>query len=370
FDLASHLEPTDAAGRFRGDGFPQGGVTVAVRRGPGHEWVLAEPQPVASDIVITLGESLDLTLRIESVAGRPVEDLALEVLTGQLDDPTITLRRLGLLTPVVLDGRVSQLGDDTWRIADLEAGRYLVGISARGHAAALLEVELDSDSQLEVELEQAVAYGVSVTNPQGRPLPGAAIFAKPVEGEGPPTPIPVHCGYTDADGYLRITQVHAEKIQVTAQHPAYGTVESVAELGTGEIKLVMEQPGSIQGLLVENGQPPEPGKYSIVLESQLFGDYNLLRHTPRFAAVDPQGHFEFGSVQPGSYQLLAIDSPASATSIGRLLSLVERWDREPSSSATVRVRAAEIAEAKLAIGGDPGDQAATTRALGSVLVDG
>src|SRR5262245_10069997 len=53
-DLAQRLGVTDAEGRFQGQGFSPGKVTVAARRGAGHPWIMAEPQPVFGDVVVTL----------------------------------------------------------------------------------------------------------------------------------------------------------------------------------------------------------------------------------------------------------------------------------------------------------------------------
>ena len=363
-DLATPVGTTDDEGRFAATGFARGSVTVAVRRNPDAEWVLAEPQDIATDVVVILPTQHDLTLIVTGETGQPVDEVALELLGGRRDEATLSIRRLGLIRPIDFSDRLTR-ANGQWSIAGLDRGEYLVAIGAPGHATALREVDLEEDRVVEVELERDAVHDVFVSTRSGRPIRNAAISARAIDS---PSPMPVHCGFTDGDGYLRVTRMSETDVHVTARHPAYGAVEGTTR-ARGELRLILEEPSSIRGELVVDGQPPEPGAYSILLQAA-DADLDMTRSTPRFASIEHDGRFEFGSVQPGRYLLSTKASMAGSTTLGGLVRQMVLWNRGRPTEATVDVVAGQPTDVRLARGDVANDDRSSARVVGTVAVNG
>jgi hypothetical protein len=335
------------------------------------------PQPVDRDIVVELPKLCELRLRVTSKAGRKLDHIAVEVLPGRLDDDKVGLRRMGVLRPLQIGKRLVRESGRRWRLRDLQCGRYVVAVSAPEHAMALREVELQQDqkgqekqeNQVEFELDLAVRYPILVTNSGGRPVSHAAVHARPSDRSQLLAVTHVHCGFTDREGRMTITRVQADKINVAVSHPAYGMVDATLERDLGEHRVVLADPGSIQGTVFAKGQVPEPGKWSIMLTGRPTNGENIMRDTPRFAAVGRGGIFVFGSLQPGYYELRAVESKNMATSFAGWIELFK--DVDGYDQTTVEVVAGRVAQATVRVAGASGDLNNTLQRLsGTVRING
>jgi hypothetical protein len=66
-------------------GFSPGKVTVAARRGAGHPWIMAEPQPVFGDVVVTLPATFAVNVTVTLADGAPVAEPRFRLLPGRAE---------------------------------------------------------------------------------------------------------------------------------------------------------------------------------------------------------------------------------------------------------------------------------------------
>lgn len=72
--------------------------------------------------------------------------------------------------------------------------------------------------------------------------------------------------------------------------------------------------------------------------------------TPRFVPIAGDGSFEFGSLQPGYYEVFAHEARGNKGTISQLVSLVEAIDGAPAARAGVRVQAGQPTPTLLTVG--------------------
>lgn len=369
FDLAQDLGATDAEGRINGTGFSPGKVTVAARRTSHDAWVLAEPQSILGEVVVTLPATFGVTATVRKADGSKVEQPRLKLLHGKKGDGAAEMYLMGLAPPVDLDGRQRQLEDGRLRIDDLLAGTYTLLVEADGHAtgAAVFEIA-DADAAVEVELAMPKHFAVRVLDLDDQPIKNAAVFAE-ARGERV-VEMPVRCGRTDGDGRLTIDKLQAETLRVSAEHPRWGVVHGEAKPGE-ELVLRLSPPGALHGQLVENGKPPLPGKYSIgVMWRRSGGARGPLDQVPSIVSAGVDGGFTVRALQPGKYNVVAIQSLDALRSPGSVFTFAQdMFIGSNTPSEEVEVVSGQTAEVTLEVGEKP-LEGPTAQLTGSVTVDG
>jgi RNA polymerase sigma-70 factor (ECF subfamily) len=370
-DFARRVADTDHDGRFSAAGFPPGPVRVAVRRSENHAWTVTGPTPATDEIVVTLEELCELEIEVTSANGQPIESLALEIFPGPLTRQSIAFRMIGLQDPIALDGRVQRVSASQWTVTGLEPGPYLVAASSDGHGRSLHAVELPRSGALAMELDAETVQEVLVTDASGSPIRNAEVFVEPDGSRDMADhPLPTNSGRTDRSGRLEVRHASYDQVRITALHPTYGVATVVVFSDDREVNVTMEQPGSIDGRVLEKGSAPPPGRYSVMLRRREGTSRSVIEESPVIVDVRAEGTFNFGSLQPGWYELTAIDAPSIASSLGGLLDTVSRWNRAPDRTVSVQVRAGEPTEVRIPIGGEPVLAEATARLTGSVFVNG
>ncbi|MBX3464352.1 MAG: carboxypeptidase regulatory-like domain-containing protein [Planctomycetes bacterium] len=368
-DLAQRLEPSDADGRFGGPGFAPGKVTVAARRGKGHPWVLAEPQPVFGEVVVTLPATYSVTATITLADGKPAMQPRFRLLQGKAGQGAAEMHLLGLAPPIDLAARQRVLADGVFRFDHLQPGHYTLLADAPGHATAFAGFEIVAgDATVALQLAAPNVFHVVVVDSEDQPVRNASIYAEPrgkryVE-------MPLHCGRTGADGRLEIAQLQAESLRVSAEHPRWGVVHGEAKPGQ-ELRLQMEAPGALRGLLLENGKPPTPGKYSVaVMVRGGKGPRGPLEGVPGLLTPGLDGSFAVQALQPGRYRLVGIDSLATLRSPGGVMALAQNaFLQRDRNEVDAEVVAGGTTEVTIEAGERPID-GPTAVLAGSVTVNG
>ncbi len=365
---------TNAKGEFELNGFPNQNVIVAARRTAGDPWTVAESQPITRDIEIQLQATYDLVVSVESEPGLAIQNPKFQLTPGKLGEGAIEMAMWGATSPVDVESRLEALEDNRWAIRDVPSGEFALLVHADGHAVGSESVKIDGDTETSVTLRADQSFEVTVLDPNGAPLKGCAFYVE-ARGKRPRIPeFPVHCGTTDEDGRLEVDSVAATQIRFTAYHPAYGNAHGNTNLPPQEpITLQMIEPGKITGTLMEKGQPPTPGKWSITIERKWSsGDRGALENMPRLVTPDLDGQFEITGLRPGEYRLRPMDSIAAITSPGKLMSLMQAsWMRTSGTRKTVEVVSGGTATINLDT--DPGQQQVdgpSGQILGTVIVDG
>ncbi|MCK5943163.1 MAG: hypothetical protein KAI24_14380, partial [Planctomycetes bacterium] len=368
-DLGQLLGKTNAAGEIDGTGFAPGDVTVAARRSSKHAWVLAKPQSINSDVIVTLPAEYGVTVTVQLADGNPAEHARFRLLHGRKGDGAAELYLLGFSPPVALDGRMKRVGEGQWSITDLHKGTYTVLAEVEGQATGSAVFELDgADATALIKLQPPKLFAVRVVDQEQQPIKNVAIFA---EGRGERVvDIPANCGRTDEEGRLLIDKIQAESLRVSADHPAYGIVHGEVKENE-ELLLTMLAPGSLRGVLSENGKPPLPGKFTVaIMRRNGGGPRGPLEGVPQMVTAGLDGTFVVTGMQPGSYRVMVMSSLDALRSPGSVFEIAQSMfiqSRMPSES--VEVVSGQAAEVRLEVGEKP-LEGPTAQLTGSVTING
>ncbi|MCA8951099.1 MAG: carboxypeptidase regulatory-like domain-containing protein [Planctomycetes bacterium] len=371
-DLARRVGKTNAKGEFTALGFSPGKVTVAARRSPADPWVLAEPQPILGDVVVTLPATFAARVKVLDPAGNPVASPRLRLLRGEGGEGAAELAAFGFVPPVDLTDRLHHDAEhELWRIDGLKAGDYTLVGDAPGLATSFQGFKLgEADVELTLQLHPKREFLVRVVDHEERPIRNAVIYAKP-KGHGL-YDIPLNCGRTNAEGRLAIDRFQAEELRVSAEHPKWGFVHGEATLEQ-ELVLRLVPPGSIEGVLSENGAPPEAGKFTVTVEwRRNDGPRGPLEVIPRLVSAGADGTFRVAALQPGSYRLSSLDSLEAVRSPGSMFLMMTsarmggEFNRERQ---TIEVVSGQATQVRLEVGEKP-IEGPTAHLFGSVMVDG
>ncbi|MGE3173393.1 MAG: carboxypeptidase-like regulatory domain-containing protein [Planctomycetota bacterium] len=369
-DFGRHLPDTDDDGRVAALGFGRGRATVAARRSPGDPWVLAEPQPILTDVVVTLPAVGRIAVQV-TLGGAVVAEPELRLLPGRREQEALTLAAIGFSQPVALDARERRLDDGTIVLEDVPAGDYVVLARSAGAAVGTARARVVSGTvQVAIALEAGVEYSVRVLGPEERPVRNASIYVQE-RGDKRRTPMPLHAGRTGADGRLAFDSVVSDQIRVTAQHPRYGAVHGECRLGQGELVLRLQEPGWIEGTLTANGAPVEPGKYTLVGEWRRGSSPRpAVDQVPELAASGEGGAFRMDALQPGTYRVMAVSSFDVLQSPGGVMGMAQSmWMVGQPPRVEVEVVSGQGAVAQLDIE-EENYTGPTGTLFGTVMVNG
>ncbi len=384
FDLAQRVGSTDAEGRFRAEGFAPGKVTVAARRGRGHAWVLAEPQPVLGDVVVTLPATLNALATVRLADGKPATEARFKLLQGRAGDGAAEMSVMGVVPPIDLRDRLQKVGGGDgdssgqtgqtgqtgqWRIDNLLPGRYTLIVDAPGHAVGFSAFTIEAtDASVTLELQAKKEFVVVVHGPTGEPIRNATIHAMG-RGAGSMFDMPLNCGRTGDDGRLVVDKIQAETVRVTADHPKWGMVHGEVKWGE-ELLLRMQTPGAMHGVITENGKPPAAGELTATIEPRRNGPRGALDDMPQLQALGLDGTFTVRAMQPGEYRvglvkaLEAMRSPGGIFAMAQDMFMANRLPRE-----TATVVSGQTTEVHLEAGEQPID-GPTANLSGTITVDG
>lgn len=368
-DFASHVGTSDAEGRFAAEGFGAGRITVAARRSPRDPWVMADPQPIRQEVVVTLPAVAALTVKVTGPDGEILPEPLLRLLAASRDEEAVVLSMLGLLRAVDLEGRRTDLEDGTVRVDDLPNARYVLLAQADGMSLASADVDLTSGpATVAVALRPALQHAVRVLGPRGEAIRSAAVYVEE-RGQDSLREMPFCAGRTNADGLLVVRSAGTESVRVSASHPRWGTVHGSTTSGQGELVLRMQEPGWIEGVLTDGGRPPAPATFTVFAHWRP-EQRGAIEDMPALATPDLQGAFAFPALQPGRYQIEVIRSLEALTSPGGVMAFAQSMmlsNELPSEE--VQVVSGEGAQVRLDAGKDE-YTGPTGHVFGSVTIDG
>jgi len=371
FDFAQKLGKADAEGRIDGTGFAPGKVTVAARRSANDPWVVAEPQNIISDVVVTLPAAFSLTVAVVTSEGPSEVEPEFKLLRGELGDGAAEMYLMGVAQPIALDGRITALEEHGfYRIADLPAGEYTLLAQVPGQTVGAAGIRLkDKDENVRIELEAPTVFTVRVVDPQAKPIRNVAIFA---EGRGGRRTfdMPLNCGRTDEHGVVTIDKLQAEYLRISADHPKWGVVHGKAEKDK-ELVLTLQPPGTLRGVLVEDGKAPDPGKFTVaVILRRGDGPRGPLEQVPSLLTAGLDGTFEVSALQPGNYMVMAVKSLDALRSPGGMIAFGQAmFINRHMPSERVDIASGQVTELTLQVGEKP-IEGPTAQLTGSVTIDG
>lgn len=367
-DLAQKIGRSDGEGRFRAQGFGAGKVTVAARRGPGHAWTLADPQPILGEVVVTLPATFAVEATISLPDGQPAKDVRLKLLQGRAGNGAAEMHLMGIVPAIDLQDRRRPVADGRWRIENLTPGSFTLLADAPGHAMGLATFDITTaDTTVTIALPAPNVFAVHVVDPQDKPIRNAAIYGH-ARGERA-LDMPVLCGRTGADGKLTIDKLRADTLRVSADHPKWGVVHG--EMKRNEaLTLRMSAPGALHGVVIENGKPPEAGKFTIAVERRNEGPRGAIETVPVLLTPGLDGTFATNALQPGRYGVEALKAIDALRSPGGLFALAqEAFFMRDLPRQDAQIVSGQTAEVMLEVGEKP-LEGPTARLIGSLTVDG
>ena len=368
-DLAQLLGETNAAGEIDGTGFAPGKVTVAARRSPKHAWVIAEPQSINGDVVVTLPAMFSAAISVQLADGTPAKKVRFRLLRGRKGDGAAEMYLMGFAPPVPLDDRLQRVDEGQWTVSDLHAGTYtmLAEVDGQATGSAVFEI-VEEDVTASVKLRAPNLFAVRVVDQEQQPIRNVAIYAEP-RGDRI-VELPVNCGRTDEDGRVTIDKIQATSLRVSADHPLWGVVHGEAK-EQQELLLTMIQPGALRGVLSENGEPPLPGKFSVaIVRGRSGGPRGPLEGVPQLVTAGLDGVFVVRNLQPGRYWVAAVSSLDTLRSPGATFEIAQSMFIDSKMpSERVEITSGQDAEVRLEVGDKP-LEGPTAQLTGSVTING
>jgi len=282
-----HLEAGDWHLRARLDG--------GTRQAEAWVAIAADDREVVRDLELGNGLVLDGLVLFES---RPLPDAQLAV--RGLD---LTLER-----GVTTDHR------GTFRVEDLEAGRYLVEVV---HSERMLsqsqELELTTDREIVIEIVPGVLTGTVVDAETGEGVVDALVYLQRFLGGTEPGPLTT-VG-TDADGSFVTATLAPGRYRLTVRADGYAPAERrldvVAGVAAEPVTIEIEPTVGLR-LTVRRSEGPPPIRATVVV----FGQDGRSVHAEE-ALLSAYGYGYLRQVPPGSWTLL-IKAPGSAAAIARV----------------------------------------------------
>lgn len=345
-DVARSIGTTDENGEFSAAGFPRGRVTVAVRRHAGDPWHLLEPRPIDQDIDVVLPATHTVTLRVVDTSGSAVSRSRVRALVGERRSST-TMERLGFDPSIDLGDRLKETDTGEFEIRDLKAGSYVFVVSADGFGTKYETYSVPAEAEIEITLEPSPSLEVFVHSAAG-PVRNASVFLAVHTDLSPATNVQSHCGYTDEAGLLTIDDMDGARLVIAALHPAFGTVDVLADRDQGRVEILLQDPGRIIGTF-RPADPTEDRAWAVTLHRDRNGPLGMIDATPQHARVASNGTFEFRGLQPGKYEVRAIPSFGAHVSIGSFVRRADEWfggqgpsrlvDIEPGATVNVELGA-------------------------------
>ena len=234
--------------------------------------------------------------RLVSGPGLPLGEAWIEVAA---EDPAA--QRAPRMSRVAADG--------TFRVADLQPGRYLLRARAEGHADARAVVTLvaGTSGQAVLRLARAVTLRGRVRDGRGSPVPGARVVA--IASGAAAVPGPPREATTDADGRFAIDRLEAGSFRVLAEAPGFESAElPPVALPSAEVEVHLAGEAQvIAGRVLAGGAPADGARVLLAHGTET---------TAREALALADGTFMFAGVGPGLYALRAtrgsLASPVAA----------------------------------------------------------
>lgn len=368
-ELAGPPLTADGAGRFSRSGLSGRNVTGAARRTDGDAWTVFPQEFVSRELKLTLPATHTLTVRLVSNQGLAVERPRLRLVqrpdnAGQRE--TLEMATLGLVTDLEVSRRRRTTEDGRIVLPDLATGRYLLLAQSDGHAVAGKEIDLESDREETLTLEVSRGILVRVVDGEETPVANAEVLAAPSGSGEHLRHGPLPCGRTKADGTLFVTQVQSEEISITVRHPAYGSAQERVNVNQGEAVLVLQAPGSLEGVLTDGGQIPEPGKWMLAITGRGMGEV-----MPVFSVPDLEGRFRVQGLQPGNYRINSFPAIGGLNSVGGLLgSMRSSFELGQGTQESFEIRSGERTLVVMDASSRPPVTGPAANVSGLVLVDG
>lgn len=352
---------TDSDGFFAIEGAVPLPTLFALRAHRHDAWTFAGPLDPSSDrLVVRLGAAHDLRLEIVDGNRSPVSEA------------TVRLREKSFQNifpsdaPRAIDDQIERGGPGKLVVKRLAPGEYDLVITAPGYGTAVEKIEIRGEPlEKTIVMKPAATAGVRVVAAQtGAPIEWAEIIVGAGVTDWIEQGLQIVRGKTDSDGRAAFELSSPGKYTVVVTHPGYAGGLASLEIPSDKETVIALKPGGAIDGIVHLPEGIDPLRHSIALDYRSGEDIPDAA-TPVLAALNGEGRFRIGNLNPGSYDVYLLQRLFHKAP----LTLFDTFQKEPIELGSAEVVSAETVEAEFYLP-LPAEQAPCGRVTGRVLVDG
>lgn len=242
--------------------------------------------PAEEPVEIVLRDASSLLGRVFDSGGTPIEGARVTALPEGMPDARSLNHRVRGAAPSVLTGP-----DGRFELADVEAGTLRVSAVAPGFTEEVihdLEVLPGSEVKIQITLERGARVTGLVLDSQGRPLSGIQVEA------------PGSRDVSDGEGSYELQGLAAGRHSIKAWSSEYGEVSRSIEVRDRDLEVNLQfRPSQRLAGKVRSSEGEPLSDVLVHLQP------STEETVPRSQVSDPQGGFEFKSVDAGRYNIEA-----------------------------------------------------------------
>ncbi len=337
--------PSDGAAALRplGETGPDGRLFAPVSRsgrqwfavrGPGHPWHAVELEP-RTPFVIRLPARHSLELRVKDLAGLALPGVRLRLLPGIR---ALALHQLGALAEFDLNDRLEVVDDGLVRVRDLPAGPWTALVAADEHLARVADLDVRGRLRSDVILTAGGATALQVAGEAFEALADREVLTRPLTDPDAALLLPAVVGRTDAKGRLEVSRFRHAEIGLAIGDVEAGWRQTVVRGAQDETRLVVRQPGTLEGALVDQ-DGPRFGTDSWVRATPdpLLVTRRAYAPLPVVVAAEPDAVFVMPRMEAGTWIVEEIPRPGDVRDLRSLLAvLFGDLDDAPDAVATLQ----------------------------------
>ena len=308
-------KPVDSKGEFEITGLPRNQLFLVYQRKVGLPWEVSGPHRGDDEVKIVLGTMAEGMVRVvEGSTQKPYKGpIEFSVC---ISDESVFMSGFEKMIPGKNHFFRSAEKKHEWAVRDLPEGIYRVIARAEGYGLASGVLDLGRKSKnrtTQLNLVAAPRLRFEVVSKKGRPVEAARIYWNPAPKRDERkrkdmTGMPIIVGKTDAEGVLEASTIPLGATRFYARHPAFALASQKEIPSSRTIRFVLGPTGSVEGLVAEDGQPPNEELTVVAAPLGSLREEFAGVILPSFTTPGPDGSFRIANLQPGTWRLRAIPS--------------------------------------------------------------
>ncbi|MBU0755718.1 MAG: hypothetical protein KJ645_11305, partial [Planctomycetes bacterium] len=294
---------TDENGAFPLQGHANTNTYCALRRHAGEPWMVEGPfYAEIDDLVLTVPSVFDLQVKVFEKQGVPAKQAGLKIRTKDYFSFLTSNRSL------YLTDRIEQPNPGDFIVKNLVPGEYEMVAAAPGYGTVVRKFEVDeSDLAENIRMEPANILTVTVLNGVDRmPMEEVEVFIKIRSSDWFEDALECSRDRTAAGGTVTFDDLGPGIHMVYAYHPAFAAAMVDVELPKdSKVTLQMRQGGALEGKVhYPKGYLDPPFTLFLTWEGHEGFPFSSF---PRFTRTDENGLFFIDHLQPGEWEINAVE---------------------------------------------------------------
>jgi hypothetical protein len=293
---------TDEQGTFRISGLGKGPFMVEAEA-QGDDWMyasLAGVQPGTADLKLEMQKLLPMRGVVTNTAGEPVTEYLLTLRAASLG---------GLMTGQVHEENIKD-EEGRFELNGIKSGSWSMYVRSEGYGAAG-PIDADrpgaGDEEFAIEISKGATVLGKVISPRGNPIPGAIVTWQQGSRDAILNMIgagPTVTATSDEEGIFKLVELPAGDLALGTTAADWAKAEPVQvslypDQVLEDVVITMRLGGTIQGRFLSKDGEPAVGAL-IQIQRTGGSDQNI-------TAADANGEFKVEHLEPGKWQVIAIE---------------------------------------------------------------